>query len=82
MRASGITRTVSQRLHLTGGGFGQFATPMSRDDVPEARKAVDKTPPVGIEQIGAFPAHPDVRGRFVESPIVQRVDKVCEILPE
>jgi hypothetical protein len=52
---------------------------VAADDVPEAGKRVDIVPAVGIGEKDSFAFHPDVSGRFMQLPAVERMDQMREI---
>ena len=78
IRTTAVSRYIRERGRLRPHRVGQFATPVPRCDVPEARQSVNKRPPVGVGQDCAVARDPDL-GLCMSARIVEGVDEMGEI---
>ena len=81
VRAAAVAGRKRQCLELRARGLGELAAAVTKDDVPEAGKAVDVLLAVGIDENRAVPADPDAAGSL-NGGIVLWMDERGEIAGE
>ena len=79
--SSRVARRVGQRLHLLARGVGKLAAAVTKDDVPEAGKAVDVLLAVGIDEHRAVAADPHTAGSL-NGGIVLRMNQRRQVAGE